>query len=307
MGMTHTRTFANIAATLCLMLFSAALASCSTSDDEQENNGRKLRKLTIAQVPVGRATLSDDGTTMGASWTAGDLAEYFNITSFQVKNEMDFGTIEAASSAITSAFSGTVRCEVDDKIAILYPATAPSTQSNRGTFTISLGGQDGTLAGVAANYHYVYGVGTVTSVTENTATATVAEMNSLLSVCKFTFKDGGGNPIPVRKLDISYADYDSEFGYSEPYYPPTALVTPNADAACVEPVVVAQASWAPLTVSLSAETSEGVYVALFPVSGQYFHFTVTNSSGTYTGTARATLNAGKYYPVNLVLTKRIDH
>ena len=33
-------------------------------------------------------------------------------------------------------------------------------------------------------------------------------------------------------------------------------------------------------------------------------FTVTGSSGTYTGTAKATLKAGKYYPVELILSKQ---
>jgi hypothetical protein len=54
------------------------------------------------------------------------------------------------------------------------------------------------------------------------------------------------------------------------------------------------------------EKVDGVYVALFPcgnASREEFHFTVTGSAGTYTGTATANLKAGKYYPVNLKLTK----
>ena len=34
------------------------------------------------------------------------------------------------------------------------------------------------------------------------------------------------------------------------------------------------------------------------------HFTVTNSSGTYKGMAKASLKAGRYYPASLKLTRQ---
>lgn len=179
----------------------------------------------------------------------------------------------------------------------------------RGTFTIDLSGQAGTLADIATRYHFVYGIGDVTSVTESTATATISSMKSLLAVCKFTFNDGS-NTIPVKRLDIGYAD--ATYEYFETGYPPTGTVNPFKkvdDVTTIVPleeicVTAASPSDYPLTFDFGDQTSDVVYAALFPVSSQLFHFTVTtNDEGIYTGTATATLKAGKYYPVNLKLTK----
>ena len=271
------------------LLLGIALASCSSDDEQQQDtDGRKLRQLTIAEVPVTRATLSDSGSTLGASWEAGDLATYFNVTTFR-PNVMHSGVLTASASASTSAFTGTVYCTTHDMVALFYPhQDVPSQGTNRGKFTVNLAGQDGTLATIAKNFHYVYGVAEVTSVTENTANATISNMKSLLAVAKFTFTDGT-NPIPVKTLTINYGDKNVG-------YPPTATVTPSADVSNVSPDPVSQDSrWNPLT-------TDGVYVALLPISKFDFHFTVTNSSGTYTGTAKATLKEGKYYPVELKLT-----
>ena len=271
------------------------MVSCSSDDEQQQDtDGRKLRQLTIAEVPVTRATLSDSGSTLGAAWEAGDLATYFNVTTFG-PYDMHSGVLTASASASTSAFTGTVYCTTHDMVALFYPhQDVPSQGTNRGKFTVNLAGQDGTLATIAKNFHYVYGVAEVTSVTENTASATISNMKSLLAVAKFTFTDGT-NPIPVKTLTINYGD--EEVGY-----PPTATVTPSADVSNVSADPVSQDMWNPLTISLGSETTDGVYVALLPISKFDFHFTVSNSSGTYTGTAKATLKEGKYYPIELKLT-----
>jgi len=280
---------------LTLLLLGIALVSCSSDDEQQQDtDGRKLRQLTIAEVPVTRATLSDSGSTLGAAWEAGDLATYFNVTTFR-PYDMHSGVLTASASASTSAFTGTVYCTTHDMVALFYPhQDVPIQDPNRGKFTVKLAGQDGTLATIAKNFHYVYGVAEVTSVTENTANATISNMKSLLAVAKFTFTDGT-NPIPVKTLTINYGDKNVG-------YPPTATVTPSADVSNVSPVPVGSKEWNPLTVTLGSETTDGVYVALLPISKFDFHFTVTNSSGTYTGTAKATLKEGKYYPVELKLT-----
>lgn len=277
------------------LLLGIALVSCSSDDEQQQDtDGRKLRQLTIAEVPVTRATLSDSGSTLGASWEAGDLATYFNVSTFR-PNVMHSGVLTASASASTSAFTGTVYCTTHDMVALFYPhQDVPIQDPNRGKFTVNLAGQDGTLATIAKNFHYVYGVAEVTSVTENTANATISNMKSLLAVAKFTFTDGT-NPIPVKTLTINYGDEDVG-------YPPTATVTPSADVSNVSADPVSQDRWNPLTISLGSETTDGVYVALLPISKFDFHFSVTNSSGTYTGTAKATLKEGKYYPVELKLT-----
>ena len=283
--------------------FSAVLTSCSSDDNEsgsteQPTDGRKLRQLTITDVPITRAMLTDNTTSLGATWSAGDKATYFNLSSYN-STVMHFGTLISSKEATESTFTGTVQCAQGEKIALFYPATDPFTSgSDRGTFAINLSGQKGTLEDVANNYHYIYGVGVITSVTDNTANATIASTKSLLAVCKFTFKDNTDVVIPVKELTIVYGNYK---------YPLSGTVTPSYNASSVVANPAAENTWDPLTVTLVDEKVDGVYVALFPCgneSREEFYFTVTGSTGTYTGTATAKLNAGKFYPVTLNLTKQ---
>ena len=291
------------------------MASCSSDDDgdykspqtdqTEDGDGRMLRQLSISEVPITRATLTDNTSSLSAAWNAGDEATYFNVSSF-TSTTMDVGTLTAASTGSTSMFNGSVRCKAGDNVALFYPQQdVPTTGDNRGKFTLSLSGQKGTLTDIAENFHYVYGVAEVTSVTESTANATISNMQSLLAVCKFTFTDGT-NVIPVKTLTINY--YDNKDFYTTIGYPLSATLTPTADVSTLALTYPNQGNDAwnnkGLSVTLDSETSGGVYVALFPDSPTgYMHFTVTNSSGTYTGTAKAKLNAGKYYPVSLKLTK----
>lgn len=283
----------------CLLSLGIVLTSCSSDDEQEENtDGRKLRQLTINDVSLTRATLKDNGTSLEAKWKVPDHVTYFNLNTFGY-NTMDYGYLTASENAAISSLTGSVRCGEGDQLALFYPAKDPiPTGENRGKFTISLAGQIGTLDDIAKNFHYVYGVTEKISVTEATATANVSTMKSLLAVCKFTFVDGNNAPIPVETLSIGYGD-DSYAGYPQTYelepkvYPtqvtvPTDL-SPSGDL---------------LTVSLDPETSDGVYVALFPVSSLRFYFSVTGSNGTYTGTAEAKLNAGAFYPATLKLTKQ---
>ena len=91
------------------------------------------------------------------------------------------------------------------------------------------------------------------------------------------------------------------------YQSSSAMLTPTADVNSLALAYPGQDDWeeTDLSVALNEETSDGVYVALFPYSPtDYMHFTVTGSSGTYTGMATATLKDGRYYPVTLILTKK---
>lgn len=279
-----------------LCLFNTTITACSSEadepeDTEQNNDGRKLRQLTITDVPITRATLTDNTNTLGASWKAEDEATILNVSA--IPSVLLYGYFSAVSNATTSAFKGSVSCATGDEIALIYPKVAP--QVGYGSYAINLTGQKGTLSDIATNFHYIYGVGTVTGTTTTTATATIESMKSLLAVCKFTFKDQSNNNIPVKILTI---------GYGNDKYPLIGTVTPSTDPTSVVATPDTPDTWeTPLDITLDSETSDGVYVALFPTSNERFHFTVTGSTGTYTGTATATLNAGKFYPVTLTLTQ----
>lgn len=274
----------------CFLSLCAMITACSSDDEpEQNNSGNKRLQLTVKDVPVTRAILKDNTSTLGATWKEGDVATCLNLSQLGV---LRYDYLTALSSEVTSAFTGTVQeCSQGDMLALIYPKVTPATGT--GNFTIDLRGQKGTLTDLAKRYHYVYGTAEVTNVTETTAEATISEMRSLLAVCKFTFTDGSSNPIPVDAMSIGYGTDDSVG------YPQTVTVTSSTGE-----LTPAELLGKPLNIILDTETNGGVYVALLPVDIQGdFYFSVSGSAGTYIGTAKAKLKAGKFYPVTLTLTK----
>ncbi len=297
----------------------AGLTACSGDDDtatdgsapQTADDGVKVRRLTITEAEGGaaearqaltRASLTeDDGLT--AKWTAGDALTYCNLSRVDYGNgEAPYsGGLTAASTAATSQFTGNVTCSAGDYLAVVYPAATFTTNSQ---YTIALSGQDGTLAGLATRFHYVYGKALVNSVTDATADATMPKMKSLLTVCKFSFvnKDGGA-VIPIKSLSISYGGTGSDAGT----YPQTATVAigANTEQADVHATGAAGSSEA-LTVTCPT-AQDAVYVALLPTAAaRTFSFSVSDGSGnTYTGTAKATLAEGEYVvATGLKLTKQ---
>ena len=292
------------------LVFAGATA-CSGDDDTKSTketekdpveNEVKVRRLTITEADGGaaearqaltRASLTeDDGLT--AKWTAGDALTYCNLSRVDHGNDEApySGGLTAASTAATSQFTGNVTCNADDYLAVVYPAATFTTNSQ---YTIALSGQDGTLAGLATRFHYVYGKALVNSVTDATADATMPKMKSLLTVCKFSFvnKDGGA-VIPIKSLSISYGGIGGDAGT----YPQTATVAIKDDSIIKEQADVhatgAAGSSEALTV-ICPSVQDAVYVALLPTAAERtFNFTVTDDSGTYTGTAKAKLTEGEY-------------
>lgn len=297
----------------CLLSFSLIPTSCSSDDkdeeqgDVQKTDGRKSRQLIINDVPITRATLTDNGTTIGAGWSATDKVTYFNLASLDYGfYSGDLAVSSVSSDGSTSTFSGEVFCDQDDYLALIYPKVTIEDGSvvdkDKGEFTISLSGQKGTLADIATNFHYIYGVGQVTSVTKTTAYATISSMQPLLALCKFTFMHNN-DAISVKTLQIGYGK-TAKTGYPQ-YATVTPVPTPE-DQGVIE--VDPEAPSGLLSITLDSETSDGVYVALLPggESGSkldiYFSVTTVDND-IYTGTASAILKAGKYYPVTLTLTK----
>ena len=192
------------------------LTACSGDDDQTDkpDDGVKVRRMTITQTDgaaarqaLTRATLTEDDG-LSALWTAGDRLTYCNLSRTNPEDEVYSGPLTAVSTAATSPFTGEVTCRTGDYLAVVYPATTFETNES---YTISLAGQDGTLGTLATKYHYVYGKAYVTSVTDNTADATMEKMKSLLTVCKFSFVDKTtGAAIPIKTLAISYGGSGSD-------------------------------------------------------------------------------------------------
>ena len=203
----------------------AGLAACSGDDDtatdgsapQTADDGVKVRHITITETEeeaarqiMTRASLAEGDGILTALWTADDGLTYCNLSRVDRGNSDApySGLLIANSTAATSQFTGDVYCLAGDYLAVVYPATTFETNDS---YTISLTGQNGTLSKLATNYHYVFGKATVTEVTETTANATLGKMKSLLTVCKFSFKDKSTNAvIPIQTLSISYGGTGSD-------------------------------------------------------------------------------------------------
>lgn len=291
----------------CLAM-GVALCSCSSDDDSAPNppadDGRAMRQLTITDASAVSTRVAISPDNYATTWETGDEATYFNL-SYQ-ESELRYGTLTASSAGASTSLSGSVYCTASDYLAVIYPTvgTIVKPSGNDAYFTIALSGQKGTLEDIGDHYHYVYGVGQVTSVDGNTASGTISNTKGLLSLCKFTFKKGE-TPVSVKTLEIGYGANGATG------YPQTGQVTMSVMDAIEDVHVEADApSGTPLTITLPDANPTGVvYVALFPggyYDAQYddrlvFHFTVSDGTNTYIGTKKAVLKEGKYYEVDIAV------
>ena len=284
---------------LCTMMLVAGTA-CKNQNTPEDKTVQK-RHLTIkmndaAGAPIKKATITDEGSTLLAEWKAGDEATYCNLSQ-QNSGTAYTGTLTAATSGVKTDLNGDVECMANDYLAVVYPKNTTFVYNDPGTnytYTFPLSGQDGTLATLATSYHQVYGRAYVLSVDDKTATATMDKMQSLMTICKFSFKDKATDAVlPINTLTISYGGSDSKTGK----YPQSASVTVSNltenSAAAAEGVL--PGSVTPLTINAGGATE--VYVALMPeINTVEYKFTVTNDNGTYTGTAEAWLKKGEFVP-----------
>ena len=278
----------------CFMMMTALLCSCSSDDDntqQDDSNGRCMRQLTISNVMMNtRAAIAIDPTayTATATWEITDRPTYINLSLLSA--ELRYGTLTPSTAGTSTTLTGSVYCGKEDNIAIILPNVTPVLPSGGNAYyPVDLRGQKGTLADIGARYHYIYGEGKVVSVDGGTATGSITNTKSLLSLCKFTFTNGG-NTVNVKSVQIGWGT-DGATGY-----PQTGTVS-LADPANVS--AVGDSSDRPLTITLDETNSAGVvYVALFPCDKKLtFHFTVSDGTNNYTATKKAKMLAGKYYEV----------
>ena len=326
-----TQTFVWLAGAVCSSLLFLGTACSTNNNPEQPKQQAELkpRTLIVTQQAVSRqhsavrrlpqATITENGDVLDALWDAGDEVFYRNLSYSYDFYEEDagkplYGVLEADKAERIASFAGDrVWCAEDDQLALIYPKIDKSAidvslveSQLTSSYTISVAGQDGSLATLANKYHHIYGIASVVSVTETTANAELAEMKSLLTVCKFSFedKDHPGTSLPISTLEIKRGGE----AYYVGTYPQegTVYIAQNVSAwdVSVDP------DWkttgeggTPLTIDTKGANPTEVYVALFPDMGATYTFTVTNSDGTYTGTATAALNKGEYVVAPLKLTK----
>lgn len=334
-GSGFTQTFVWLAGAVCSSLLFLGTA-CSTNNPDQPKQQAELkpRTLIVTQQAVSRqhsavrrlpqATITDEGTTLDALWEINDTVFFRNLSRNEYHDEETdsypdlFGTLNADKAERIASFTGDrVWCTEDDQLALIYPALDVENHPELFTFhesplsaeyTISVAGQNGTLAKLAKDFHHIYGIASVVSVTETTANAELAEMKSLLTVCKFSFVDEKvpGTSLPISTLKISVSDSYFAGTYPQQGTVSIAQSTPAWNVSVDPEWKTTAAGGKPLTITTpTGTTPTEVYVALFPQLELSYTFTVTNSDGTYTGTAKAVLNEGEFVPATrLKLVKK---
>ena len=326
-GFSQTSPYIWLAGIVCSSLLFLGTA-CSTNNPDQPKQQAELkpRTLIVTQQAVShqqsavrrlpQATITENGDVLDALWNAGDEVFYRNLSYSYNYYEDDegkplYGVLKADKAERIASFVGDrVWCAPDDQLALIYPKIDESAMNVSlvesqltASYTISVAGQNGSLATLASTYHHIYGIASVVSVTDATANAELAEMKSLLTVCKFSFVDENDKPLPISTLQISIG------GIGNPYigtYPQqgTVSIAQNVSAwdVSVDPVWETTGG-KPLTIDTKGVNPTEVYVALFPAAGVTYNFTVTSGGSTYTGEATATLNEGDYVVASLKLTK----
>lgn len=275
------------------VMIAALLGACSSDDSttpQEDNNGRRMRQLTIQNVAINtRAAI--DPSTYEATWETTDRPTYINLS--LLSSELRYGTLTPSAAGASTTLTGSVYCRLNDNIAIVLPKVTSVLPSGGGAyFTIDLNGQKGTLADIGANYHYIYGVGTVTATDGITATGTITNTKSLLSLCKFTFTNGV-SPVNVKSVQIGWGTGGAAG------YPQTGTASLLTDPESVHVTPDSGPYSGPLSITLDDANAAGVvYVALFPCETKLsFHFTVSDGTNTYTATKNAKMLEGKYYEV----------
>ncbi len=325
-----TQTFVWLAGAVCssLLFLGTACSINNTPDQPKQQAELKPRTLIVTQSAVShlpsavrrlpQATITENGDVLDAIWSRGDEISFRNMshatyTPSGTTDEVPLdGVLLADRAARIASFASNdkVWCDLGDQLLLVYPkATAPAISVEgsplKATYSISLTGQDGTLATIANTYHHSYGIATITEVTPTVANAELAEMQNLLTVCKFSFvdKDQPETLLLVTSLSISYGDGD----YANTY-PGTATVTVTQGTPCAVAVTPTNQSKAAGGYALSVVPTgnpKEVYVALFPeADATKYSFRLESGTDTYTGTATAQLIAGEYVvATGLRLTK----
>ena len=305
-----------------LLFLGTACSTNNTPDQPKQQAELKPRTLIVTQSAVSQvtpesavkrlpqATITENGDVLDALWNEGDAVFYRNLSRNEYTDPQEgsvelSGTLNADKDGSVASFSGDrVWCTEDDQLALIYPALDPADFTFHDSplsaeYTISVAGQDGSLATLAEKYHHIYGIASVVSVTGTTANAELAEMKSLMTVCKFSFedKDHPGTSLPISTLEIKIGGE----AYYVNTYPQqgTVSIAQNVSAwnVSVEPDWKTTAEGGtPLTIDTKGVNPTEVYVALFPAAGVTYTFTVTSGGETYTGTATATLKEGEFVP-----------
>ena len=249
-----------------LLLVGTIFISCTTSDDtpgEDQPKGQSVTLTTTISLDNGAETraLTEGGVK---TFAAGDqIAVFYKNTSGNtvIATSAALDGANISSDKKTATFTVTLENPQAGSVDYVYPA---AMANDDGTMA-SIDSQDGTLATIQSKYDYARGSGTMTvSGTNATLPSNVSLVNQL-AICKFTIKNSGGTDITSSINNLTISDGTNNYA-----------VTPS---------------------SLS-----NIYVAMKPVDSKTITLNATAGGAGYVKTVTGqTLNASKFYPINVTM------
>lgn len=244
----------NIKTLSAMLLAVVAMVACSSDDSIIEQSGNTTGKYTLtvkASKGVDTRALADNGTSIVATWTEGDVVNVY-------KNSSKIGELTAQSTGASTTLSGTLNEDVyvDDELTLEY-----GSNGNYAT-------QDGTLAYIASNCDYATAAITVGSIVgTEILPAEEATFVNQQAIVKFSLKnkgtgssvnasslvvsvDGNGNDYTVNPADATNELYVAIPGFSEKSITLTATVNGNTKVYDKADVTFANGNYYDITVPL---------------------------------------------------------
>ena len=261
----------NIRTLAALLIASATLTACSSDDDESSVvSGSPADKpatvtMTVSASKATTRALALDGSTLNATWTAGDKVEVWTSDGTTTK----YGELTAQSSGARTTLKGTLTTTPSDSQELLLKYLSPAYAT-----------QDGTLTGSANSIDKVcdYAIATVTAtVYGDNVTATTASFVNQQAVVKFTLKNKANDEaLSATALTVS----DGTNSYT---------VKP---ASATSELYVAIPGFSKQTVTLTATVGSATYTYVKAgvtfANGQYYAITVKMVDAPYTLLSAAT-------------------
>ncbi len=210
--------------------------------------------------------LTDNGSTLSAAWTAGDMV-------YVTKNGTSLGTLTAKTSGTQTVLEGTLgspmSLSIDDEIVLSYMSADYSEQN-------------GTLAYISDHCDYAVATVSITSANGGLLLTSPAVFKNQQAITKFTFTDGTNTLAPTSlSINAASGKLVSKYESGTPQYGMISLKANN----------VYQTSFV-----LAMRNESGAQ--------DTYTFTATIGSDIYIGTKKVNLTNGKYYTTSVTLSKR---
>ena len=192
--------------------------SCSDEENIVENASASIRWIrpevefrAVSASPAQgqrRVALKDEGVGKGLSthWNKEDRIGVWNVTA----QEESYDMVHPSADAKSVDFLGKVHCKPGDRITVFYPFPSPTAVFNKGTLTLDLSRQKGTLDFLAENCDLVFASSEVRSANEKKVDARLGTFKCGVTYFQFGFKDENGEPLKVKRMTLKVAGAKSK-------------------------------------------------------------------------------------------------